>query len=440
MLPKILQNMEVQVQRSTIISDGGTNTPAVPVTEVPLTVFDRFASNIHIAVLFAFASPTPANDALVDGLRNTFKHFPTLTARLGYSLTHRRPCILMGGGGGGGAQVVEATVSSELCDHLPLKPSPELQRLHPSPGAGAQLFQVQFNRFKCGGLIIGFSVHHRVADGHSMGAFLTAWAKAVRGAPIDRPPVYDLSWLKPRRPPRCEFQHWGQDFIPTTPHHNVLTKNVDPSKITNILLKYPSDYLKKLKAKVDNKFTTFETLSADLWRKITIARRLQDYEHTTVRVPVNGRARLKPLVSDDFFGNLVVNAYPKGNVKVLIDGGLVKAASIIHEAIAEIDKGYFQSFIDFGELHGEEELVPAYDVDGNVLSPTLEMDSWVRFRFQEMDLGGGGELRSFLPTWVPFEGLMMFLPGLGEEGGVDVFVTLLQDHAELLRQISHSLD
>ncbi|OAY70091.1 Transposon Tf2-9 polyprotein [Ananas comosus] len=104
---------------------------------------------------------------------------------------------------------------------------------------------------------------------------------------------------------------------------------------------------------------------------------------------------------------------------------------MIHEAIRRVDDRYIQSFIDFGELYGDEELMPVYDVDGNVLSPMLEVDSWLRFRFEDVDFGGGGALRAFLPTWVPFEGLVMVLPGFGEDGGIDVFVTLLEEHAKM---------
>ncbi|XP_072954673.1 tryptamine hydroxycinnamoyltransferase 1-like [Typha angustifolia] len=411
-------------------------------TQVPLTIFDRFASNLHIAVLFAFAAPTPSNDALLDGLSKVITHFPTLIGRLGYSSSHRRPCVILGGDGGG-ALVVEATVSSELSDYLPLEPSPELQLLHPSPFDAVHLLQVQLNRFKCGGLVIGATAHHRVADGQSMSTFFVSWSQIVRGTTVDRLPVYDRSWLNPRRPPRCEFEHWGLDFVPIPTHRRGFTINpvdVDPSEITNMLVRYSTDYIRKLKAEVNNKYTTFETLLGHLWRKITIARGLQDCDLTMVRVSVNGRTRLKPPVPNEFFGNLVLNAYPKANVKLLITGGLAAAASIVHEAILEIDQRYFQSFMDFGELYGEEELVPAYDVDGIVLSPILEADSWVRLRFQEVDFGGGGGLRGFLPTWVPFEGLVMLLPGLGEEGGIDAFVTLIAEHAKLLRQISHSLD
>nr|CAD1829580.1 unnamed protein product [Ananas comosus var. bracteatus] len=275
--------MDVHVLSSRVLLPGDPNSAP---SKAPLTVFDRFASNIYIAVLFAFSPPTPPNDALIAGLSKTLLLFPTLAGQLDYSRRLRRPCLIVGGCGGG-ALVVEAAASSNLSDHLPLEVSPDFQLLHPSPASAVHVFQVQLNRFACGGLIIGATAHHRVADGQSMSIFFTTWAQTVRGAFVDRPPVYDQSWLKPRCPPHCEFNHWGLEFAP----------------------------------------------------------------------------------------------------------------------------------LNSSSLYGDEELVPVYDVDGNVLSPMLEVDSWLRFRFEDVDFGGGGALRAFLPTWVPFEGLVMVLPGFGEDGG-----------------------
>ncbi|XP_010922027.1 tryptamine hydroxycinnamoyltransferase 1-like [Elaeis guineensis] len=431
--------MEVHVHSSTIIAQGNPN--AEP-SEVPFTIFDRFAINIHVAVLFAFTPPTPTNSALTEALSKTLVHFPTLTGRFGYS--HRnRPCLLIGGRGGG-ALVVEATVASSLSDHLPLEPSPDFELLHPPRKEAKHLLQVQLNRFKCGGLVIAVTAHHKVADGQSMSTFFIAWGQTVRGMPIDRLPVYDQSWLKPQCPPKPEFQHWGTDFEPIQPNQDGFTVHrvdVDPARITNILLRYSSEYITgKLKANMKEKHTTFETLLGHVWRKITIARGLDDSEYTVTNVAVNCRPRLKPAVPSEFFGNLVLDAYAKASVKQLIEGGLAEAARLIHEAAVSINRRFIQSFIDFGAMYEDEDLVLVYELHGNMLSPIVEANSWLGFKFQDVDIGGGGKLQAFLPSWIPVEGMVMFLPGVDQGGGIDVFVSLLEEHAQTLRQISHSLD
>ncbi|KAJ3669202.1 hypothetical protein LUZ60_011152 [Juncus effusus] len=430
--------MEVQIQSSRIIPPQH-DSQSFP-KKVPLTIFDRFATNIHIAVIWAFTPPTPTNETLINGLYKTLQYFPTLTAKLNQSQDAKRPCLITGGLDGG-ALLVETIVNSKLSDHLPLEPTPDFLKLHPSADDPDHLHQVQINRFKDDGVIISTTTHHRVADGQSMGLFYTTWARMVRGEPMDRLPVYDLSWLKPRSPPRCEFNHWGQEFVPVDQNGSTVDRvDVDPSEITNVLLRYPKEFIEKLKVKVKYEYTTFETVLGYVWRKISIARRLKDEELAQIRIAVNGRTRIKPPVPREFVGNLVVSAYSKSNIKQLIAGGVTYAAKLIHEAIIKADNNYIQSFIDFGELYGSKELVPVYDRDGNVVSPKLAVDSWLGLRFEEVDFGGGAGPNAFLPTWVPYEGVIMFVPNFDKAGGLGVFVTMLVEHAKLLKEISHSMD
>lgn len=441
--------MEVQVQRSFTLFPAGAGKPY----ELPLTIFDRYTVDIHIAVVYAFSPSTPSNPELLDALSQTLCLFPVLAGELGHD-SRGLPCFLVGGQGGG-ALVVEATVASTLSDHLPLEPSPELLKLHPPTAEPAHLLQVQLNRFRCGGLAVGLSCHHKVADGASMGAFLAAWGRAARGIPASTQAatLFDRSWLRPRNPPRCEFEHWGTDFIRLDDgdddgrqQHYSSNNSVDPSRITNLLLHYSADFIsKKLKPATNFKYTTFETLLAHLWRKITAARGLGGDLETTVRVTVNVRPRMNPPVPANYFGNLVLNAYAKAKAATLAvaEGGLEAAARIVHEAIARADGEYAQSMVDFGALHTAEgdSLVPVYGEEGNVLSPVVDAESWMRLRFEEMEVGGGGKLCGFLPTWVPLEGLLIFLPAVGEAaGGVDVMVSMLEEQAEAMKRMSHSLD
>ncbi|XP_039115253.1 agmatine coumaroyltransferase-2-like [Dioscorea cayenensis subsp. rotundata] len=430
----------VKVASSTILTS-----PISHPSDVPLTIFDRFALNLHVAVLYAFTPPTSTNADIISALSKTLVHFPTLTANLSTD-SHGRPCFTVGGSDGG-ALVVEATVSSKLKDHLPLTPSPDFRFLHPEVKDAKHLLQVQLNRFQCGGLVIGVTAHHRVADGQSMSTFTVAWGKMVRGVPIDPLPVYDQSWLKPRDPPLVQFNHWGTDFIPLSPQPNefcVTPVYADPSEITNILLHYTPEFIMKLKAQTNKlsteKHTTFETLAGYIWRKVTIARQLDDEENTKLTVSVNGRRRLMPPVPPEFFGNMVLNAYSKAKARELIKGGVAMAAGIIRQAVRATGDNYFRSFIDLAEVYRDRDLVPCFEKDGNVLSPNMEIDCWLGLGFNEIDFGGGGKLCGISLTWVPFEGLSILIPSLSQDGGLDVFLSLLEKHAPKFREISHSLD
>ncbi|TVT97942.1 hypothetical protein EJB05_56768, partial [Eragrostis curvula] len=464
--------MDVQVQRRFVIPAP----PSQPPCEVPLTVFDLVAPTYHVTVLFAFSPPNPTNAALVAALEATLPCFPLLTARLVVERQRGRrgPFAVTGRGGGAGALVVEAAVpSAALADILPLAPSPDLVRLHgaledaPAP---QHVLRVQINRFACGGLVVASSASHRVADGYSMSVFHHAWADAVRrgaGAElVDHRPIvlpYGPGALAPRRPPRCEFQHRGPEFLPLAPATGddddaagtnttkASAVRVDPSEIANTLLHYTTDFVAKLKATAHNRYTTFETVTAHLWQKITAARGgagAPPPTKTSLYVAVNGRGRLggtDALPEQGFFGNLVLLAIAETTARSLTGGSLADAAALVRSSIRNLDKHYFQSFIDFGALHAgdgeeEEELEPAVVDEANVLSPDVDSDSWLHLDFHRLDFGCGGRLVGVLPGKIPQDGVVVLMPSLRKEGGVDAFVALWEKHAQRLSSIAFTLD
>ncbi|GJN32257.1 hypothetical protein PR202_gb20748 [Eleusine coracana subsp. coracana] len=367
--------MDVRVQRSLVIPAPATLPPS---SEVPFTVFDL---SYHVTVLFAFAAPNPTNAALLDALAATLPRFPLLTARIERRHGPADRPFFITGRGGAGALVVEASVASALEDHLPLMPSPELACLQPSPldsRTRQHLFRLQINRFACGGLIITSSSHHKAADGYSMSTFFNA------SGPSSSHPEPAVGVIK--RP----------EIINTMLH-----------------LHYSSESVAQIKAIAENKYTTFETITAHLWRKITIARQ------------------------EGFFGNVVLTATSKSTAKELARGSLADAAALVRAAIRAIDGRYFQSFIDFGELHGDEELEP---VDDGNEDYALSSESWLHLDLHKLDFGCGGRLLGVVPPRIPLDGVLVLIPNLHKGDGVDVFVALCDKHAKELRNIAYTLD
>ncbi|XP_058106795.1 putrescine hydroxycinnamoyltransferase 3-like [Magnolia sinica] len=430
--------MEIHVVSSTVIPQG---LPPTENTKIPLTVFDMLASGMHIAVLHAYMPPMPTNTALKDGLKKALWLFPTLAGQLVENDDHCHPYISLGDNGGG-VLVVETNAESELLDILPLEPSPELVRFHPPLDEARHLLQVQLNRFSCGGLVIGLTSHHRVADGKAISSFFIAWGKLVRGLRIDSFPVYDQTMLIPRDPPRCDHDHWGIEFQPLPLPPSSLPSTLNSNEIHNMRVHYSGEFILKIKARMPTKHSTFEVLTGHLWKNLTRARGLDPDMLTQIRVAVNGRPRLWPAAPTEYFGNMVLNAFPRARVKELTEGSVADAARLVHDAVGRIEDGYIRSLIDFRAINSGNVLVPVTDFEGPVLCPNLEVDSWLGFPFQEVDFGDGGSLCAFAPSWVPVEGVVILMPtlrGVGD-GGVDVMLTLFQGHAELFSQISHSLD
>lgn len=145
----------------------------------------------------------------------------------------------------------------------------------------------------------------------------------------------------------------------------------------------------------------------------------------------------------DFFGNMVLWAFPRLQVRDLLNSSYHRVVSVIREAVARINDDYIQSFVDFGAVAEEngEELQATAPLAGSMLYPDLEVDSWLGFEINEMimDLGTGPPCAFLLPN-VPIEGLMVFVPSYVERGGVDLFMALHEAHVDAFEQTCHSVD
>lgn len=208
------------------------------------------------------------------------------------------------------------------------------------------------------------------------------------------------------------------------------------------------EFLGKLKAHASfmngkaKTYSTFESLVAHLWRVITKSRELNALQNTQIRISVDGRRRIEPRIPDEFFGNIVLWAFPTSKVKDLLDEPLHYATKIIHDAITKVDDKYFKSFIDFAndeKVITRQDLVPSADMKKDSLCPNLEVDSWLRFPFYDLDFGTGCPF-VFMPSYYPTEGMMFLVPSFIGDGSIDAFIPLYEDNLTNFKKICHSLD
>ncbi|OVA11494.1 Transferase [Macleaya cordata] len=307
---------------------------------VPLTIFDKAAFDLHVAVLYAFNPPMPSNEVLKEALSKVLVHYPHLAGRFTTD-NQGRTCIILNNAG---VRVTETYLPTTLAKQLPFHPSRDVSHLLPPVEGIEELCQIQLNRYACGGLVIGLTSHHRVADGQSMSSFFVAWAKFVRGLKIDPLPYHDRFAISvPRNTPKVEFDHNSIEFKKSTISPD--TTPVFSSSIETLIIHYSTEFTNKLKAKVveenncnpHQRFSTFECLLSHAWKKVTQARGLDLEECTQVRVAVNGRARIKPAVPMEYFGNLVLWAYPKLKVKEVLNESHAYIAKAIHDEVARVD-------------------------------------------------------------------------------------------------------
>lgn len=434
--------MKLKIGSSRLVKPLYVGNPPPTTDSTPLSVFDKVTYDQHVAVVYAYRPPTPPNATIELGLRKALAAYRGWAGRLGKD-NNGDPVILLNDEG---VRFVEASVDRVLDQAVTFSPSTSLLSLHPSLEGVVELVQVQVTRFSCGSMVVGFTAHHLVADGNATSNFLVAWGHAARGLQISPLPFCDRTIFSPRNPPQLDFQHRGVEYITRN------LKKVYPlidNGVEDIVahkVHFTAEFLSNLKAKTSSMngskkpFSTFESLLAHLWRAITKARGLNGSETTHLRISVDGRARLSPRVPNEYFGNLVLWAFARAKVEELLREPLPHAAKLLHEAVTNVNDNYFKSFIDFANHKVKEEgLVPNADTEESILWPNLEVHSWLRFPFYDLDFGNGTPY-IFLPSFSPTEGMIFLLPSFTGDGSIDVFVPLFQENYTIFKEICYTLE
>ncbi|KAJ4769463.1 HXXXD-type acyl-transferase family protein [Rhynchospora pubera] len=439
--------MNITIESSKLVKptyNNGNNAPSTN-HHVRLSVFDKVTFNIHDgAAIHAFNPPTRCNSDIEKGLSKVLSEYREWAGRLGEDEEGNSIIFL----NDQGVRFVEAVSESKLRNVLPSKPTKEIQSLYPSLDGVQELLQVQLTRFACGSLVVAITFHHQIADGQATGNFLAAWGLATRGLPIDSTPLCTRSTLfQPRDPPLIQYDHQKIEYMNKMyPKHT--TNSDHESNEEEIVIQkvhFTNEFINKLRANastgVPKHFSRFEVILAHLWRVITKARGLHNHETTQIRISVNGRRRMDPKVPNEYFGNLVLWAFPRSKVKDLINRPLRYAAELIHDEVAKVNDMYFKSFIDFASsgIIKKEGLVSTAVMNKKILSPDLEVDSWLTFRYFDMDFGSGSPYY-FMPTYYATEGMLFILPSYLGDGSIDAFVPLLNDNLDTFNMCCYSLD
>ncbi|CAL4983887.1 unnamed protein product [Urochloa decumbens] len=422
--------MKITVESSKAVKPATSGSgPSVPAGDdvVPLTVFDKVNFDEHILAINFFSPPAPPNAALKAGLAEALAHYREWAGRIGVDATGNRVILLTDAG----ARFVEAVADVTLASLMPLEPAPALARLRPSGDGAMELLLVQVTRFPCGGLAVGYAMHHAVGDGRATSSFLVSWGQATRGAAISPVPVHDrVSMFIPRDPPRVEFDHRSIEFKKPRRHDGGDKVPDGGEAVVVHRVSFSREMVSELKscssASTAQPYSTAQCVVAHLWRCITEARMLSGGTVTKLHLAVNGCARMR--VPKGYTGNMVLWAQPVTTAGELAARPLRHAAELVSRAVARVDERYFRSFVDFASSGAVEKegLVPATGAAEVVLCPDVAVYSQLGFPVYDMDFGGG---RPFLhmPSYMPEEGVVFIAPSSSGDGGIDAYVSLFSN-------------
>ncbi|PSR91340.1 Methanol O-anthraniloyltransferase, partial [Actinidia chinensis var. chinensis] len=272
-----------------------------------------------------------------------------------------------------GVLFIEADADVEL-DQLMVDTMPQGcwyldELLHNVPGSegilGCPLLLIQVTRFRCGGFAFALRLNHTMSDAPGLVQFLTAIAEFARGdggAP-SVPPVWQREFLAARQPPSITFQHHEYEQVIDTPtpthdnNNNTIQKSFffGPKEIKAIRSHLPPHHR--------SISSTFEVLTACLWRSRTRALGLDPNEKVRVSCLVNGRGKHDLDVPHGYYGNVFAFPAVVSRARMVSTYPLEYAVDLVKKSAARMTGEYLRSLADFMVANGR----PLNIMEGNYM-------------------------------------------------------------------------
>lgn len=257
-------------------------------------------------------------------------------------------------------------------------------------------------------------MNHCMFDGIGAMEFVNSWGETARGVSLSVPPFLDRSILKARNPAKIDYLH--QEFV-----------EIEDKSSTNDLYKdemlyrsfcFDPEILEKIKVKamedgVLDKCTTFEGLSAFVWKARTKALKMLPDQQTKLLFAVDGRPKFNPPLPKGYFGNGIVLTNSTCQASELLDKPLSYAVRLVQDAIKMVTDNYMRSAIDYFEVTRAR---PS-------LASTLLITTWSRLSFHVTDFGWGEPILSG-PVALPEKEVILFLSHGKERKSINVLLGL----------------
>ncbi|KAE8664280.1 Shikimate O-hydroxycinnamoyltransferase [Hibiscus syriacus] len=431
--------MEVTVKKTTMV----TPCEDTPRTSLWVSNIDLVMTVYHISVVY-FYKPNGSSDffdikVLREALSKVLVSFYPFAGRLGYDENGRLEIVC----NAEGVVFSEAETSSVMDDFIQdFSDGSKVPQLAPkfdcSGGISSYpLLGVQVTTFKCGGVSVGVTSQHTVADGPADGHFINSWADMARGMCPTIAPVLDRSFLRARDPPTPKFRH--VEFEPSPTLKTVSDPSIHRPSVVSVF-KITAAQVKALKDQVDEtsgntKYSTNSILAAHIWRCAVKARDLALDQQIRLTIPIDSRNRLRPPLPPGYFGNAIFYAPLDGLAGEFQSEPFIDTVKKIHEIVNRMDDEYLRSGIDLIETTADVKTVRRGAE--TMRCPNLSINSWVWLPIQEADFGWGGPV-FMRPANIVHEGKVYILPSSTGDGSLTLVTRLETDHVKRFGTLLYS--
>ncbi|RZC60562.1 hypothetical protein C5167_022309 [Papaver somniferum] len=411
-------------------------TTVVPAEETPKDL--HFLSNLDTMVsmidtFYCFdkildVGRLDAAELIKDGLAKVLVYYYPLAGRI--TMNEKRKFMV--NCTGEGALFVEAEANltlEEIGDFT--KPDPVTSGklvyglLDPRNILQNPLLVAQVTKFKCGGFVLGISMNHAMADGTSAMEFMKSWGEVTRGLPLTNPPFLDRTILKARNPPKVDFTYEYEDIVDVS---NTQTLFEQEMLINKSFIFHPEN-LEQLKKKamedgVLQRCTSFEVLTALMWRARTQSLKLDPDQQVRLLFAVDGRSRLDPKLPKGYFGNAFLMMNCQCSASEMLHNPLSSTIERIQNLIKSVTDDYVKSTIDF--LEEPKRIQPQ--------SSTVFLSAWSKLGFNSMDFGWGEPFFAGPPR-LAIKEVVLFLAHGKDNKGINLVLGLPASSMKIFEEL-----
>ncbi|CAL1400602.1 unnamed protein product [Linum trigynum] len=435
--PLLISGFTVTVVKNELVA------AALPVQEhwLPQSNLDLLVLPLDVGVFFCYSTaPAGGMDAAVAGLKNGLAQvlvsYYALAGEVVMS-SSGEPELLCNNRG---VEFSEAYADVELRELDLYKPDESVGgKLVPRKKDG--VLAVQVTGLRCGGIMVGCSFDHRIADAYSFNMFLVSWAESARSQPISIHPSFRRSLVNPRHPLSSSTPILDDMYIPVS---SLPPPSSDDPTLKSRIYHVKSEELVKLQELANthgnkNRFSKLESFCAYLWKLVAKSAHKDDVV-SKLGIVVDGRSRLGDQMRA-YFGNVISVPYGGKRVNELDGSSLGQVAGWVHEFLERgANREHFVELIDWVEVHRPEPTMPKIVGIGSAEGPALVVSSGRGFPVSRVDFGWGPPtFGSYHFPWGSTAGYVMPMPSPNGKGDWMVYMYMLKEQLELIEREAASV-